>query len=409
MTNVQIASTQIHAKRRNLSIVALNAVSTLSQIGQYGLGTTLLPIALVAKGATPEQIGITSSALWLGMLAGLLVTGQIIRALGYRNTVIVGLAISALSFAVMPSLNWQWWFVPAAAIGFGLGLRWIANETWLYRLAPTHARGRIIGIHETLISIAAVLAPLIIVSVGAIKPTAFWIAGTIIMLAAIPLFVAVTLPATNSSQEIKLKDTNLGKSIKQTIAFLMGFGALIAGLGGWMEGSILAFLPMYSADIGLASSDVAWLLTILGIGAMTCQFAIGWLADNKGLLWTAKLCTFAALLAVLMATLFEKNFLNLAVAMFILGGVGGGLLTLGIFWATLADATAIEADHSEANLSNRVRQVSIVYTILSAAGPFISGFVVSHTGSGSLFWQQLVVILVIAIVLFWHSRKNTTY
>jgi MFS family permease len=407
MTNFQTKEVQLSCQHRNLSIVALNAVSTLSQIGQYGLGTTLLPIALVAKGATPEKIGITSSALWLGMLAGLLLTGRIIQSLGYRNTVIIGLVISALSFAVMPNLNWQWWFIPAGAIGFGLGLRWIANETWLYRLAPAHARGRVIGIHETLISIAAVLAPLIILSVGAIKPTAFWIAGTLIMLAAIPLFIAVTLPTTNGSQEIKLNDDNLSKPIKETIAFLMGFGALIAGLGGWMEGSILAFFPMYSADIGLANSDVAWLLTILGIGAMTCQFAIGWSADNKGLLWTAKLCTFAAFLALLITTLVEKSFLNLAVTMFILGGVGGGLLTLGIFWATQSDATAAEASHSEANLSKRVRQVSIVYTILSAAGPYVTSTVVSYAGSSSLFWQQLAVILVITSVLFWQSRKNT--
>jgi MFS family permease len=120
-------SVEISPRHRNLSIVALNAVSTLSQIGQFGLGTTLLPIALVAKGATPEQIGITSSAFWLGMLLGLLVTGQLTRALGYRIAVIIGLVVSALSFAMMPLINWQWWLIPAAAIGFGLGLRWIAN------------------------------------------------------------------------------------------------------------------------------------------------------------------------------------------------------------------------------------------------------------------------------------------
>lgn len=387
---------ELFPKHRNISIVSLNAVSTLSQIGQYGLGTTLLPIALVAKGATPEQIGITSSAFWLGMLLGLLVTGQLTRTLGYRITVIIGLVVSALSFAVMPLIDWQCWLLPAAAIGFGLGLRWIANETWLYRLAPVHARGRIIGIHETLISIAAILAPLIIVGVGAIKPSAFWIAGAIIMVAIIPLFIAATLPAVENSNQgnksIVLPRFNLGKNLKHSVAFLMGFGALIAGLGGWMEGSILAFLPVYSADIGLTSSDVAWLLTILGVGAMTCQFAIGWLADNKGVLWTAKLCTLAAFLAIIISIFFGKDFLSLSITMFILGGVGGGLLTLGIFWATLNDTGD--------NLITRVRQVSIIYTILSATGPFVAGFVVSHTSSASLFWQQLVVILVIFAVLF---------
>ncbi len=53
MSNFRTVEVQLSHQHRNLSIVALNAVSTLSQIGQYGLGTTLLPIALVAKGATP--------------------------------------------------------------------------------------------------------------------------------------------------------------------------------------------------------------------------------------------------------------------------------------------------------------------------------------------------------------------
>lgn len=395
---------QISTKHRNTSIVALNAVSTFSQIGQYGLGTTLLPIAMVAKGASPEQIGTTSSAFWLGMLIGLLIAGQLTRSMGYRITVIVGLVVSALSFVLMLLIDWQWWLIPAAIIGFGLGLRWIANETWLYKLAPAHARGRIIGIHETLISIAAILAPLILVGVGAVKPTAFLVAAATIMFAILPLFIAATLPASELPNTVKLNIAlprfQFGKNIKQAITFLMGFGALIAGLGGWMEGSILAFLPVYCADIGLASGDVAWLLTILGVGAMTCQFAIGWLADNKGVLWTAKLCTLAAFLAIITSIIFGKDFLSLAVTMFILGGVGGGLLTLGIFWATLDDASD--------SLSNRVRQVSIIYTILSATGPFVAGFVVGHTGSASLFWQQLLVMLVIVIVLFKHSHARST-
>lgn len=103
----------------------------------------------------------TSSAFWLGMLFGLIVTDKLTRQFGYRNTVIIGLVISALSFILMPIVNWLRWALPAAAIGFGfsfsLGLRWIANETWLYRLAPRHARGRVVGIHETLIDFASII------------------------------------------------------------------------------------------------------------------------------------------------------------------------------------------------------------------------------------------------------------
>jgi MFS family permease len=380
---------EVASNRRTASIVALNAVSTLAQIGQFGLATTLLPIALEAKQATPDFIGTTSSAFWVGMFFGLLVAGKLTRQFGYRNTVIIGLVISAISFVLMPVMNWHWWALPAAAIGFGMGLRWIANETWLYRLAPEHARGRVVGIHETLIGLASIIGPLIIVAVGAAKPSVFWAGAIILVLAIVPLFVAESLPATDKSS---VNEQAINR--QSNLILWLGFGGLIAGLGGWMENSIVALLPVYTADIGLASTSAAWLFTLFGVGAMLCQFPIGWLADNKGVLWTAKLC--AAIGAIAAAVAFAANLTALAIAIFLFGGITAGLLTLGMIWA---------AQHGTgAALTNKVRQVSIVYTCLSAAGPFVAGFVVSHTSSQSLFWQQLAVILVLAIVLIKHKE-----
>jgi MFS family permease len=179
----------------------------------------------------------------------------------------------------------------------------------------------------------------------------------------------------------------------------MGLGGLIAGLGGWMEGALLAFLPVYCADIGLDSDDVAWLLTILGVGAITCQFAIGWLADRKGVIWTTTLCALTGVIAITIALLFGRSFNSLAITLFMLGGIAGGLLTLGIYWATQHGA--------ELDLTNRMQQVSIVYTCLSAAGPLAAGFIVSHTSSTSLFWQLLVIIFVLLLTLHRASKQDS--
>ena len=389
MTQKNPSATPNSQTSRTASIVALNAVSTLAQIGQFGLATTLLPIALEAKNATPAFIGFASSAFWLGMLFGLLVAGKLTRQLGYRNTVIIGLILSAISFVLMPVIHWNWWALPAAAIGFGMGLRWIANETWLYRLAPEHARGRVVGIHETLIGLASIIGPLIIVVMGAAKPSIFWTGAMILILAIVPLFLAESLSAVDKNSML---EQNLTKN--SSLILWLGFGGLIAGLGGWMEGSIIALLPVYTADIGLASTSAAWLFTVFGVGAMICQFPIGWLADNKGVMWTAKLCALIGAIAAAIA--LSASFATLAIAVFMFGGITAGLLTLGMIWA---------AQHGTgAALTNKVRQVSIVYTCLSAAGPFVAGFVVSHTSSQSLFWQQLVVIFVLAIVLLKHKE-----
>jgi MFS family permease len=374
-------------KHRTSSIVALNITSVLAQFGQYGLGTTLIPIGLKVRNASPETIGMTSAAFWVGMLIGLIAAGQLTRKLGFRMTLICGVALSSLNFVLMPIIHWQLWAIPAAAIGFGTGLRWIALETWLYSLVPDDARGRIVGIHETLLGIAAILGALLIVVIDATKPDAFWIAAAVMLIGFIPLAFATTID-THPKQ-----GSQIGLSLN--IKYWLGFGAVVAGLGGYVEGSLLALLPVYSADVGLTAIDAAWLLTIFQIGAMTFQFPIGWMADRYGLIKTTKLCTAIALTSLLFIISFGHSLSPLLIAIFILGGVIAGTLSLGIIWAV--------HNNTGTALTQKVRLVSIVYTLLSAAGPFVSGFVVGHVGSNSLFWQQLIVIFVLAIVLLKHK------
>ena len=389
----------ISDSRRLQSMVALHAVSMLAQIGQFALGSILLPIALEAKKVSPEVIGFTSAAFWLGMLVGLLVVGHLSQKIGYRNTVIVGLLMSAASFIMLPLIDWRWWAILSATIGFGTGLRWIASETWLYRLAPAQARGRVVGIQETLIGLAQILGPLIIVWLGATKPSAFWAAAALITAGILPLLMASALPAMDTTATSKnLSIDNSSKLSFKRMMLLLSYGGFIAGIGGWIEGSLIALLPVYNTDIGLNASDTAWLLILLGVGLMMFQYPVGWLADTKGVNWTAKLCALISTAGILIAMVFGTYFFALAIALFLLGGVCGGLLTLGLIWAT---------QHSKgAELTNKLRQVSITYTLLSAAGPLVAGFVVSHSNSASLFWQQLVVIFVLILVLFKQSKED---
>lgn len=126
------------------------------------------------------------------------------------------------------------------------------------------------------------------------------------------------------------------------------------------------------------------------------QYPIGCLADKKGVIASAKLCVLVGFLAISLILMAAKSVMILAGCIVMLGGVTAGLLTLGMIWAT---------QHNDgATIANRMRQASITYTLLSAAGPFVAGFVVHHSSSQSLFWQQLVVIFVLAIVL--HKRKE---
>lgn len=79
------------------TISALNAVSALSQVGQFGIAFVVLPVWLAEQGTLA---------------------------------------------------------------GFGLGLRWIGVEPWLHPIAPADARGRLVGFHESLITLAPIVATL---------------------------------------------------------------------------------------------------------------------------------------------------------------------------------------------------------------------------------------------------------
>ncbi|HOY69377.1 MAG TPA: MFS transporter [Methylotenera sp.] len=382
------------AKHRNISIIALNIVSALAQFGQYGLGVTLIPIALKARNASVENIGFTSAAFWVGMLVGLLLAGQLTRQFGYRLTLIFGISLSALSFAFMPLIHWPLWFIPAALIGFGLGLRWIALETWLYNLVPTNARGRVVGIHESLLAFAAILGPLLIVSIDTVKPDAFWVASTVIMLALAIIPFAMPVAINNQAQTVT-QTFSLSNSLK----FWLGFGAIVAGLGGYAEGSLLAFIPVYIADIGYTPANAAFLLTLFQTGAMCFQFPVGWMADHHGLFKTTKMCVAIAIMTLVFALIFGQQLTMFSIAAFVLGGAVASTLSLGLIWA-IHNNTGDE-------ITYKVRQVSIVYTSLSAVGPLVTGLIISHTSSASLFWQQLAIMLLLMLMIHHENIKKS--
>ena len=111
------------------------------------------------------------------------------------------------------------------------------------------ARGRVVGIQETLIGLAQILEPLIIVCLGASKPSAFWTAAAIITVGILPLFMAFTLPAMDTTATSK--NLTIGNSSQfsfKRIMLLLSYGGFIAGIGGWIEGGLIALLPVYNTD-----------------------------------------------------------------------------------------------------------------------------------------------------------------
>lgn len=357
------------------TVTLLNLTSLASQIGQFGVGFAMVPLWMIEHGAPAWDVGLITSALWFGMLGGLLATPLLLRWATPRRLVLLGIVGSAAAAAAMAGTHWSGWSVPALVFGFGLGLRWIANETWLYSLCPPGAKGRVVGIHETLIGIAAFVGPALLAASGMRSVAPFAVAAGFCVLAALPLAFAQL--GNHAAAPAGRRAAGATRRLARWLPFL-ALAPMVAGFGGLIENALYALLPVYTAGAAYDARASAWLLTAFGCGGMALQYPVGLWADRHGVRRCAAGCTLAlALVAVLVGSL-ELPGLALAAALLLMGGLTSAYLTLGTVAATDTDDAA--------QLALRVSRLSIVFTLLSALGPLVSGAVTGAHGSASLPW-----------------------
>jgi len=353
------------------TIAALNAVSTLSQIGQFGIGFVVLPLWLVQHGLTAAQLGVFASAEWLGMLVGLAVAPRLNSRLGHRTVIAIGLLLTMLAFAVMANTGWPIWQAAAVLIGLGLGLRWIGLEPWLYRIAPGNARGRLVGFHETLIGIAPIMAPVLTKWTGITGSAPLMLGMAFTGSALFPL--AFARPAPDASAESSLH-SRPGRALARNNILLLGVA--IAVIGGVTEAAFSGLFPVFGVGRGLGTEQMVTLLSLFGLGGLLLQYWAGWLADHRGLNFAALVNAASTVLVAAIAAL-PLGFTGLAIAIFALGGTITAYLTLAIIASTQA---------GDGDLSVNVRLISMTYTASSIFGPLIAGAAMKTLTSDALIW-----------------------
>lgn len=352
-------------------IVALNAVSTLSQLGQFGVGFIVMPIWLATRGMDAIALGLFGAAGWSGMLAGLIVAPRCLRRYSSKQVVIVSLLISSVGFALMPLVAWPVWLFSSFLIGLGLGLRWIANETWLYRIAPKPILGQIVGVHEALIAAAAIVPPALVAWLST-KDNKMIMIGILFNLMAL-------LPLINiGCVKINISASGKPKSSFFKVDAVTKIGMCIAAAGGIIDGALLALFPVFGLGRHFNETQIALLLTVIGVGAFLLQYPLGWLSDRKGVVRASLLAALVALVVSSLMLFLSMTFDILAILLFVFGGVTAAYLT----FAIIAAASATDDERMAENIS----KVSITFTACSILGALLAGFLAAQLGSDALLW-----------------------
>jgi MFS family permease len=379
------------------TIGALNTVSALAQVGQFGIAFVVLPVWLAQQGLDASQLGLFAASLWAGQLPGLGLAPRLCLRWGPRAVVVAGLLCTLLALAWIAMVPWPYTLAGGALAGFGLGLRWIGLEPWLYRIAPDHARGRLVGFHETLIALAPIVAPVLAGYAGLSGPAVFWIGGGFVLAALLPLAWArapIQGPAEPiaiaiaSALPLRLRDSWQDSLFKQ--------GVVIALFGGMMEAAVSGLFAPFAQGHGLAVGQTAHFLALFGVGGLLMQYGVGWLADHRGVATAAGFCAVGTAL-VAGALALPLTYLQLGLGVFLLGGFITCFLTLALIASTKTSAD---------NMARNVSLISMVYTASAVLGPMVAGPAMEAGSTNALMGFTACAALVMAGALAWGKWRN---
>lgn len=370
------------------SITALNAVSTLAQVGQYGIAFVVIPVWLAQQGLDARQLGVFAASLWLGQLPALAVAPRLCRRFGPRRVVAAGLLCTVVALPLIALSEWPRWPLGGALAGAGLGLRWIGVEPWLYRIAPAHARGRLVGFHESLIALAPIVAPLLAGHFGLRDFSVFWAGAAFSMLALVPLAMARGADDISSTARAALASTNRLGTFGELV-FLRG--VIIALLSGMVYGALSGLFGLFTQGRGLSVAQTADLLALFGVGGLLLQYPVGWLADHQGVGRAAIMCALGTAAAALWLA-WSMDYAIAMVAVFLLGGFITAFLTLAIVASTMTTG---------GNMARNVSVISMVYSGTGVVGPLIAGATMAATRPGALMMLTAILALSMAGALAW--------
>lgn len=353
-------------------LVRVNLASLFAQIVQVGGFPVLLAFSLDALEQSEAVIGMVVTLPWLAVLVGAGFLPRIIRRTNERWAALLGIFMSIAALGLLfLSVSLLTLVFSALLMGAGLILRWVACDTWILRLVPPAARGRAIGVHETLmgLGIAAGPAVLLLRDHLTLEPTAAFL-----VLLVLSLLVLSLSPLGQETAEEEM--TNSGSKGK-TLYFMLALVLCAAALSGFAETSSVALLPLWFMQQDVTEQLALALLVSFGLGGTVLQLPIGAIADRFSVATAEYLCA-ACLVVGCLANLLllEAPLLVSYASLFLWGGAVGGLNTLAVIEAGART-------HGE-DTSRAMAAIASAYTLGGVIGPAFLGVIWSVWGSSAM-------------------------
>ncbi len=367
--------------RKNLPLLyAILAVFTVGLC--WGIIIPVTSVILEGRAIATPLIGLMASAIFVGMTVGSPGAGKLIQRFGIKPVLLGGLASSGvfmLILAVFTSL--PAWLALRCALGVSFGAVIISSEVLINRGSSDDNRGRNLGLYAFAFSFSLM-----------ITPVALWLiafgAGVPFICGALACFAAALFMRT--SGRVEQENPSDAPGPVQRIFTRISLSLLTNFVAGFMEGSLIALIPLYTLREGFSASQTGILLSAFMIGHGGGPPLIGLLGDRIGLRRVLAIVYMLGF-AVFMVLITGTFRMGLAVPLLLAGMSVGALYPLAV--GMIGERLPSE------DLPRGNALITACYGAGSIVGPIIPALIMHITIPRSLFIISASLYMVLLIIM----------
>jgi len=338
-------------------------LAAIAAIAIFGIATgmthPLFALRLEAEGYASGMIGLNAAMVAVASLTLAPFMPPLIRLLGLPPFLAIGAVLAAGALLAFPFFEGYWsWLGLRYVLGAAATALFVGSEAWIVAGAEPSARGRIVGLYATVLSIGFAAGPLIVTGVGVDGPAPFVVCAAISLSALFPIVSAWREAPPSDPDEAS--DT-------PTLRFFVTAPTVFwaVALFGAIEFGVMGLLPVWGVRTGLDPDAASVLVTALVLGNVVFQIPLGALADVANRRALLIFCAVVSVVAAVALPLLAGGGWRLWLMLFVWGGLAAGLYTVALIelGARYRGATLVAANAA----------VVSAYGVGALVGPLFSG------------------------------------
>jgi MFS family permease len=295
-----------------------------------------------------------------------------------RGCLIAGTVASGLTVAVFPWAGSPFGsFLLRLLNGIAGAMSLIPLETLVNRNSAPDQRARDFGYYAFCVGLGIALGTAIGMQIYPSAPRlAFVLGGALALLAGAIVLIWLDLPEMPQERKQEAPVSVRGN--------LLSFGS--AWSQGFLEGGMVALLPIYLLALAFTEPAVGWLMGGIMISVILFQLPVAWLADRLGRTMVLLGC-YAVTSITLTALYFGLDSVGLSICLFLAGACSSAFYPLGL---------AIVGERvPPSGLARASAWYLAINCLGSVMGPVVAGAAMDRWGKQAIFIAATMAVLLV--------------